>query len=92
MKADWAALLIGVGVGAVIVLLIYCGLIAIGPPREQAGTQVSIQEEKGKMIDTLQLDSYRNIGVYHDNKRNVTCWIDLNKGGISCIPDHMLSP
>ena len=33
--------------------------------------------------------------VFHDDKRNVTCWvwaIGTCRGGISCIPDHLLSP
>lgn len=33
-----------------------------------------------------------SVTVYHDDKRNVTCWIYVgyNKGGISCIPDNQL--
>lgn len=36
-----------------------------------------------------------NVNVYHDNDRNVTCWIYessfVSGRGISCIPDNQLS-
>lgn len=80
-------LALAVVIGCAILII---SLVSITDPPTEG--QESIQEEGGSVIDTLQLDSYRNIRVYHDNERNVTCWIDLNKGGISCIPDHILSP
>jgi hypothetical protein len=32
------------------------------------------------------------VNVWHDDERNVTCWIfvGLERGGISCIPDWQL--
>lgn len=32
------------------------------------------------------------VQVFHDDERGVTCWVyrELQAGGLSCIPDHML--
>jgi hypothetical protein len=81
---------------AFIGVLLAISLSAVMVPHENEipiiEEQESIQKEGVERMDTLQFDSYRNIGVFRDNKRNVTCWIDLNRGGISCIPGHMLTP
>ena len=55
--------------------------------------QVSIQEEEMEVMGLYECD-FPLIYKIHDNKDNVTCWIYRGgqRGGISCIPDYMLSP
>jgi flagellar basal body-associated protein FliL len=53
--------------------------------------QVSIQEEELEVIGHYKLGAFLSVYKIHDNKDNVTCWT-TNTEGISCIPDHMLSP
>lgn len=56
-------------------------------------TEVSLLPEKDmELVDSYDIDaqSYTRytIYVYHDNDRNITCW--LYDDGISCIPDRFL--
>ena len=42
-------------------------------------------------VNSSQLGN-RNIGIWHDNQRGVTCWVYASGygGGISCLPDAQL--
>lgn len=55
--------------------------------------QVSIQEEEMEMIGEYKC-GFLIIHKIHDNRDNVTCWLYKGgqRAGISCIPDHLLSP
>ena len=84
-----AAIIVALAVIGGVVLTISLVSIAVPPTEEQ----VSIQEEEMEIIgmwDVGFIDMYKT----HDNKDNVTCWIYRGGqgGGISCIPDHMLTP
>ena len=50
----------------------------------------SVQEEEFDVLSVQHLSSiYTTVSVFHDNKRNVTCW--RVGSGLSCIPDSYLS-
>ena len=52
--------------------------------------QVSMQEEEITIIYVQPMPGFTvDMRVFHDNKRNVTCWRLGN--GMSCIPDHLLA-
>lgn len=59
----------------------------------QLGEEAGIQGDKSEKIGALERTGL--IKTFHGNERNVTCWvwtIGSARGGISCIPDHMLAP
>lgn len=33
-----------------------------------------------------------SLRVEHDDLRQVTCWVRMGHGGVSCLPDWMLEP
>lgn len=46
-----------------------------------------------KRVEIERMSFGDGVTVIHDNRRDVTCWVfdQSQKGGISCIPDWMLS-
>ena len=94
MKANFVDMLILVGVGMVVGTLLGFGLSCITPPpEEQVSVTKEIQEEEMEMIGKYEC-GFMIINKLHDNRDNVTCWVYIggHGGGISCIPDHMLTP
>jgi hypothetical protein len=89
--------------GLVIGGLIGAGIVILSPSLPLEGSfvdeyiiphteeQVSIQEEELEVIGRYDLGAFLSVWKIHDNKDNVTCWT-TNTEGISCIPDHMLTP
>lgn len=95
MEADRGAILMLLGVGILLGVLSTCGVAIIVLSEEPINVQeqVDIQEEEMEVIGVYMLGT-RDIIKIHDNKDKVTCWVSsaFSGGGISCIPDHMLSP
>ena len=90
-KENLRSTLIMVAFGIFVGVAISFCISAIVAPSEE---QVSIQEEEMEEIGVYYPDGNtiggNRILKIHDNKDNVTCWLAFS--GISCIPDHMLSP
>jgi predicted small secreted protein len=89
MKAEKWALF---GVGIFVVLMICAGIVGYHEQKE-GQEQVNVVKDTFEEIEII--GSYSSNGVLHmwkihDNKDNVTCWV--GEGGMSCIPDHLLSP
>jgi hypothetical protein len=58
-------------------------------------TEESIEEEEEEEMELIGVYTAGFLKLYkiHDNKDNLTCWVYNGQGsGISCIPDHLLSP
>lgn len=43
------------------------------------------------VVDIFVLEELSRVYVTHDEKRNVTCWVMSRAGGISCLPNWMLT-
>lgn len=56
-----------------VILLLFCGC-------------QQLREEQITNIPQYEINDLR-IVVVHDNKRSVTCWVNLDGGGISCLPN-----
>lgn len=61
-----------------IALVLLLMLVACSPREYSAGSRI----ETGNA----------NVTFWHDDERKVSCWLfwGTRKGGISCIPDHLL--
>ena len=84
-KVGNALLLVALGI-LIGVIMSFC-ISSITAPSEE---QVKVNE-----MGVAQEDIQDKIRVVHDNERSVTCWvwsIGTSRGGISCIPDHLLTP
>ena len=86
MKAEKWALF---GVGIFVVLMICAGIVGYNEQKE-VQEQVNVVEDEIELIGSYTLGGFQQVWKIHDNKDNVTCWI--MDGGMSCIPDHLLSP
>jgi len=81
----WAIVAVGIVLTAIALLP-----IALPPSEEQVNVTNEIQEEELEVIGSYKMGAFLSVCKIHDNKDNVTCWLAFS--GISCIPDHMLSP
>jgi hypothetical protein len=90
IKAEKWALL---GVGVFVVVMICAGIVGYNEQKE-VQEQVNVVEDDIVVIGTYTIGGLRQGLKIHDNKDNVTCWVYRggHGGGISCIPDHLLSP
>ena len=62
-----------------------------GTTGKQVNEVEAVAEQEITVLAVLYVDEFSaSMRVIHDNERNVTCWKLAN--GMSCIPDHMLSP
>jgi hypothetical protein len=90
VKEGLGSILILVAFGMLVGVAISFCILALAAPTEE---QVSIQEEEEmEVIGLYRMGAYLSVRKIHDNRDNVTCWTCGEKGGMSCIPDHMLSP
>ena len=87
--------LIGFACTILIIFVVMIGFSTLSPETAKEGSFVkeTIPTHIEEMTKISTKNGY-NIEVFHDNKRNVTCWVYKRMGqggGISCIPDHILN-
>lgn len=68
------------------IILLCCALLGGCIEHAQSGSE----QPKEQQVETIGNDI--PIGVWHDDKRQVTCWVYVGyrRGGLSCIPDSQL--
>lgn len=70
------------------IILLCCALLGGCIEHAQSGSE---QQKGPQQVDKYTVD--HRFSVWHDDKRNVTCWIyyfNSNKS-ISCLPDRQLT-
>ncbi|WP_071912794.1 hypothetical protein [Aeromonas sp. SCS5] len=69
------------------IILLCCALLGGCIEHAQSGSE----QPKEQQVETIGNDI--SIGVWHDDQRQVTCWVyfGYQLGGLSCIPDSQLA-
>lgn len=69
------------------IILLCCALLGGCIEHAQSGSEKPKDQQVGR------LDNDDRIKVWHDDQRQVTCWVYVGnkRGGLSCIPDSQLA-
>lgn len=69
------------------IILLCCAMLGGCIEHAQSGSEQPKEQQAGK------LDNDDRIKVWHDDQRQVTCWVYVGykRGGLSCIPDSQLA-